>query len=120
MCKGTACCVGKRDPLIGGDQQLVSVAFSLVKQFAVSERVPVALKGGVRWWSGRLDVSSLGTLLSSSILIFEVLLQGVDFVVEDGYDLLARDAFEVVQVEWAAGCGHRLHSDRGPVECPCY
>ena len=46
--------------------------------------------------SGRLDVSSLGTLLSSSILIFEVLLQGVDFVVEDGYDLLARDAFEVV------------------------
>ena len=42
-------------------------------------------------------MSSLGTLLSSSILIFEVLLQGVDFVVEDGYDLLARDAFEVVQ-----------------------
>ena len=37
-----------RDPLIGGDQQLVSVAFSLVQQFAVSERVPVALKGGVR------------------------------------------------------------------------
>ena len=36
-----------RDPLIGGDQQLVSVAFSLVQQFAVSERVPVALKGGV-------------------------------------------------------------------------
>ena len=86
-----------RDPLIGGDQQLVSVAFSLVEQFAVSERVPVALKGGVRWWSGRLNVSSLGTLLSSSILIFEVLLQGVDFVVEDGYDLLERDAFEVVQ-----------------------
>ena len=44
-----------------------------------------------------MDVSSLGTLLSSSILIFEVLLQGVDFVVEDGYDLLACDAFEVVQ-----------------------
>ena len=42
-------------------------------------------------------MSSLGTLLSSSIRIFEVLLQGVDFVVEDGYDLLARDAFEIVQ-----------------------
>ena len=37
-----------RDPLVGGDQQLVSVAFSLVQQFAVSERVPVALEGGVR------------------------------------------------------------------------
>ena len=136
-------------------------------------------------------MSSLGTLLSSSIFIFEVLLQGVDFVVEDGYDLLERDAFEVVQelvdgravfesfekrgdgeasvledpgtadfvrasfdgvaivpvahcgafslydfdvlgefsidtagmalddvvqVEYAAGCGHRLYSDRGPVE----
>ena len=142
-----------------------------------------------------MNVSSLGTLLSSSILIFEVVLQGVDFVVEDGYDLLARDAFEVVQelvdgravfesfekrgdgeasvledpgaadfvrvsfdcvatvpvahgaafslhgfdvlgefsidtagmaldddvqVEWAAGCGHRLYSDRGLLECPCH
>ena len=36
-----------RDPLVGGDQQLVSVAFSLVQEFAVSERVSVALKGGV-------------------------------------------------------------------------
>ena len=27
---------------------------------------------------------------------------------------------DVVQVEWAAGCGHRLHSDWGPVECPCH
>ena len=26
----------------------------------------------------------------------------------------------VVQVECAAGCGHRLYSDRGPVECPCH
>ena len=25
---------------------------------------------------------------------------------------------EVVQVECAAGCGHRLYSDRGPLECP--
>ena len=48
-------------------------------------------------WSGRLTLSSLGTLLSSSILIFEVLLQGVDLVVEDGDDLLSGDAFEVVQ-----------------------
>ena len=30
-------------------------------------------------------------------LIFEVLLQGVDLVVEDGDDLLSGDAFEVVQ-----------------------
>ena len=37
-----------RDPLVGGGQQLVSVAFSLVQQFAVSERVPVALEGWVR------------------------------------------------------------------------
>ena len=28
--------------------------------------------------------------------------------------------FDVVQVECAAGCGHRLYSDRGPVECPCH
>ena len=27
---------------------------------------------------------------------------------------------DVVQVEWAAGCGHRLYSDRGPFECPCH
>ena len=27
---------------------------------------------------------------------------------------------EVVQVECAAGCGHRLYSDRGPLECPCH
>ena len=26
----------------------------------------------------------------------------------------------VVQVDCAAGCGHRLYSDRGPVECPCH
>ena len=25
-----------------------------------------------------------------------------------------------VQVECAAGCGHRLYSDRGPFECPCH
>ena len=48
-------------------------------------------------WSGRLALSSLGTLLSSSILIFEVLLQGMDLVVEYGDDLLASDALEVVQ-----------------------
>ena len=23
-------------------------------------------------------------------------------------------------VECSAGCGHRLYSDRGPVECPCH
>ena len=27
---------------------------------------------------------------------------------------------DVVEVECAAGCGHRLYSDRGPVECPCH
>ena len=27
---------------------------------------------------------------------------------------------DVVQVECAAGCGHRLYSDRGPFECPCH
>ena len=27
---------------------------------------------------------------------------------------------DVVFVECAAGCGHRLYSDRGPLECPCY
>ena len=26
----------------------------------------------------------------------------------------------VVEVECAAGCGHRLYSDRGSVECPCH
>ena len=26
---------------------------------------------------------------------------------------------DVVQVECAAGCGHRLYSDR-PLECPCH
>ena len=65
--------------------------------FLAARAGPLGAKPGTYWWSGRLDVSSLGTLLSSSILIFEVLLQGVNFVVEDGYDLLARDAFEVVQ-----------------------
>ena len=28
--------------------------------------------------------------------------------------------FDVVQVECAAGCGHRLYSDRGRLECPCH
>ena len=27
---------------------------------------------------------------------------------------------DVVFVECAAGCGHRLYSDRGPLECPCH
>ena len=27
---------------------------------------------------------------------------------------------DVVFVECAAGCGHRLYSDGGPLECPCY
>ena len=27
---------------------------------------------------------------------------------------------DVRQVECAARCGHRLYSDRGPVECPCH
>ena len=27
---------------------------------------------------------------------------------------------DVVEVECTAGCGHRLYSDRGPVECPCH
>ena len=27
---------------------------------------------------------------------------------------------DVVLVECAAGCGHRLYSDRGPLECPCH
>lgn len=27
---------------------------------------------------------------------------------------------DLVEVECAAGCGHRLYSDRGPVECPCH
>ena len=27
---------------------------------------------------------------------------------------------DVVEVDRAAGCGHRLYSDRGPVECPCH
>ena len=27
---------------------------------------------------------------------------------------------DVVQVDCAAGCGHRLYSDRGPLECPCH
>ena len=49
------------------------------------------------WWLGRLYLSSLGTLLSSSILIFEVLLQGLDLMVEDCLDLLPGDALEVVQ-----------------------
>ena len=26
----------------------------------------------------------------------------------------------VVQVQCVTGCGHRLYSDRGPVECPCH
>ena len=30
------------------------------------------------------------------------------------------DLEAVAQVECAAGCGHRLYSDRGPVECPCH
>ena len=28
--------------------------------------------------------------------------------------------FDVVLVDCAAGCGHRLYSDRGPLECPCH
>ena len=31
------------DPLVGGDQQLVSLAFSLVQEFAVAESVPIEL-----------------------------------------------------------------------------
>ena len=27
---------------------------------------------------------------------------------------------DVVLMECAAGCGHRLYSDRGPLECPCH
>ena len=27
---------------------------------------------------------------------------------------------DVVFVECAAGCGHRIYSDRGPLECPCH
>ena len=27
---------------------------------------------------------------------------------------------DVVQAECAAGCGHQLYSDRGPLECPCH
>lgn len=27
---------------------------------------------------------------------------------------------DVVQVDCAAGCGHRLYSDLGPLECPCH
>ena len=27
---------------------------------------------------------------------------------------------DVAQAECAAGCGHRLYSGRGPIECPCY
>ena len=27
---------------------------------------------------------------------------------------------DVVQVDCAAACGHRLYSDRGPLECPCH
>ena len=27
---------------------------------------------------------------------------------------------DIVEVDCAAGCGHRLYSDRGPVECPCH
>ena len=30
------------------------------------------------------------------------------------------DLEAVVEVECAAGCGHRLYSDRGPVVCPCH
>ena len=32
----------------------------------------------------------------------------------------AMDLEVVVQVDCAAGCGHRLYSDRGPLECPCH
>ena len=32
----------------------------------------------------------------------------------------AMDLEAVVQVECVVGCGHRLYSDRGPVECPCH
>ena len=32
----------------------------------------------------------------------------------------AMDLEAVVQVECAAGCGHRVYSDRGPVECACH
>ena len=27
---------------------------------------------------------------------------------------------DIVQVECSAGCGHRLYSDRGALECPCH
>ena len=64
-------------------------------------------------------MSSLGTLLSSSILIFEVLLQGVDFVVEDGYDLLARDAFEVVQELVDGRAVFESFEKRGDGEAEC-
>ena len=27
---------------------------------------------------------------------------------------------DIVQVECSVGCGHRLYSDRGTLECPCH
>ena len=33
---------------------------------------------------------------------------------------VGKDLDDVVQVECAAGCAHRLYLDRGPLECLCY
>ena len=56
----------------------------------VEEKVPVVLEHGRCW-------HPLASLMASAMVLFDVVL-----------------------VDCAAGCGHRIYSGRGPLECPCH
>ena len=46
-------------------------------------------------------------------------LHGFNVLGEFSIDTAGMALDDVVEVECAAGCGHRLYSDWGPRECPC-
>ena len=59
--------------LVGGDEQFVFVAFSLSRSAPLVRVCQLRWKAVSTQWSGRLTLSSLGTLLSSSILMLREL-----------------------------------------------
>ena len=68
-----------------------------------------SLESAGRAWdpSPRQNRSEILELVRCPHRLAELLVQGMELA---GVDL----------VDCLAGCGHRLYSDRGPVECPCH
>ena len=67
--------------------------------------------------SGRFCISE--TIIPEAVSTFSSL-QHADtliFSVDWGLGMALDD---VVELDCSAGCGHRLYSDRGPLECPCH